>query len=61
MKIWDSYLSPTPTNVKKWLLAVKGIIGTIAGSAFISGKETLAFWLMLAGAVINELGNLISE
>lgn len=61
MKLWESYLAPTPANVKKWLLAVKSIIGVCAGSAYFADRPDAAFWIMLAGAIVNELGNILTD
>lgn len=61
LKAWRSYLKPTPKNVKRWLLAMKGIIATCAGSAYFAGNDKAAFWMMVAGGVLNELVNILSD
>ena len=61
LKVWKAYLEPTPKNVKKWLLAVKSIIGVCAGSAYFADRPDAAFWIMLAGAIVNELGNILTD
>lgn len=55
------YFNPTPKNVQKWLLAIKTLLGTAATASFFSSNENAAFWIMFAGAAINELANLIGE
>ena len=55
------YFAPTPKNIQKWLLAVKTILGTIGTASFFSGNEKAAFFIMLGGAVLNELANLFSD
>jgi hypothetical protein len=56
-----NYFEPTPKNVKKWLLAIKSILGTISVSAYVNGSEKVAFWILVGGAVIDELTNLFSN
>ena len=55
------YFEPTPKNVKKWLLAIKSVLGTISVSAYVNGNEKIAFWILVGGAVIDELTNLFSN
>jgi hypothetical protein len=61
MKLWNAYLNPTPKNVIKWLLGIKGIIATCAGSAYFAGNDKAAFWMLVAGGVLNELVNILEE
>ena len=61
LKLWKSYLEPTPKNVKKWLLAIKSVIGVCAGSAYFADRPDAGFWMLVAGAIVNELGNILSE
>jgi len=56
-----NYFEPTPKNVKKWLLAIKSILATISVSAYVNGNEKIAFWILVGGACIDELTNLISN
>lgn len=56
-----NYFEPTPKNVKKWLLAIKSILGTISGAAYVNGNEKVAFWILVGGAFIDELTNLFSN
>jgi len=56
-----NYFEPTPKNVKKWLLAIKSILATISVSAYVNGNEKIAFWILVGGAVIDELTNLFSN
>ena len=58
---FGQYFKPTPKNVRKWVLALKSLVGTIATADFFNGNPTRAFWIMFAGAVLNELANLIGE
>ena len=56
-----NYFEPTPKNIQKWMLAVKGIIGTVAGASYVGNHEPLAFSLLIGGAVLDQLANLFSE
>jgi hypothetical protein len=56
-----NYFEPTPKNVKRWLLAIKSILATISVSAYVNGNEKVAFWILVGGAVIDELTNLFSN
>lgn len=56
-----NYFEPTPKNVKRWLLAIKSILATISVSAYVNGNEKVAFWILVGGACIDELTNLISN
>jgi hypothetical protein len=56
-----NYFEPTPKNVKKWLLAIKSILATISGAAYVNGNEKIAFCILVGGAVIDELTNLFSN
>lgn len=57
----DGYFKHTPVWVKKVLIAVKGIIGAIAISAFFNNHETFAFIILIIGALIDELMKFIKE
>jgi hypothetical protein len=56
-----NYFSPTPKRIQKWLFGIKSIIATAAATAFVSGNDKWAFYAMVTGAVLGELGNLFSE
>ena len=58
---FSQYFKPTPKNVRKWLLAGKSLIGTIATAEYFNGSPSRAFWIMLAGAALNEFANLLGE
>jgi len=57
----NNYFEPTPKNVKKWLLAIKSILATVSGAAYVNGNEKIAFWILVGGACIDELTNLLSN
>jgi hypothetical protein len=56
-----NYFKPTPKNVQKWLLATKTILATIGTAEFFSGNSKIAFYIMLGGAILNELANLFGD
>ena len=56
-----NYFEPTPKNVNKWLLAIKSVLATISVSAYVNGNEKIAFWILVGGACIDELTNLLSN
>jgi len=58
---WKYYFEPTPKNVSKWFLAIKGSLATVATSAFFSNHEKEAFYILLATGFLNELGLMFSE
>jgi hypothetical protein len=47
--------------VQKWLLATKTILATIGTAEFFSGNSKIAFYIMLGGAILNELANLFGD
>ena len=56
-----NYFKPTPKNIQKWLLALKSIMATVGGAAYFSENQKAAFWILVAGAAINELANLFAN
>lgn len=59
--LWEAYLSPTPKNVKKWLLAVKAVLLLAAGSGKLAEHSDFAFWILILGAGIDGLANLLTD
>lgn len=57
----SNYFKSTPKNIKRWLLALKSFIGTIAGAAYLEGYPKAAFWILIGGAVLDLFSNLIGE
>lgn len=54
-----NYWESTSPKVKKFGLWIKGLIGTAAGSAYVQGDAKLAFYMLVAGAVITGLLELL--
>lgn len=48
-----TFFQPTPKNMLRISLALRGLVGTIAGATYFNGNETAAFWFLVAGAVID--------
>ncbi|MBD3748940.1 MAG: hypothetical protein IE931_05545 [Sphingobacteriales bacterium] len=48
-----NYFKENTPLIKKTTLALKGLIGTLAVSQYAQGDPKLAFWLLVAGAVID--------
>jgi hypothetical protein len=42
-------------------LALKSIVGVCAGSAYFTDHAQAGFWMLVAGAIVNELGNLLAD
>lgn len=56
-----NYFEPTPKNVQKWLLSLKLILATIGGSAYAAENQKMAFWILVGGAILNELANFFAN
>jgi hypothetical protein len=54
-----NYFKQTSVRVKKLGLYLKGVIGTASGAAYIQNDPKLAFYLLLAGALITGLLELL--
>jgi len=58
--MWKKYISATPANVARLLLGAKTVLGTIAGAQMIAGNANMAFYIMLAIGILNELASFLS-
>lgn len=56
----SQYFQPSPKNIQKWLLALKGLMTTIGGATYFQDPK-MAFWILVATGVVNELGNLFGS
>lgn len=54
-----NYFKDTTVKVKKFALALKGLIATVSGASFIQGDVKLAFYALVAGAAIAFLLDLL--
>lgn len=55
------YFQPTPRNIRRWMLAVKGILASVSGAAYLEGNTKVAFWLLIITGTLSELSNLIGQ
>lgn len=58
---WSNYLKPTPSNLQFLSVGLKSILVTIAGSVFFSGNEKMGFYILLAGAILDELSKFFAK
>ncbi|CAB5226103.1 hypothetical protein UFOVP754_42 [uncultured Caudovirales phage] len=55
MKLKDRYFAPTPANIKRFLLVIKAVFTAAAGTAYVQGDPTFAFWIAIGTVAINEI------
>ncbi len=53
--MFKGYWRTTPKFCLKLSLGLRGLIGTIAASAYVQGEPRMAFWLLVAGAALDFL------
>ena len=53
--MFKNYFKPTSKKIEKLLLALKGFVGTIAVTTFVSGDPKIAFYFLIGGAAIDFL------
>lgn len=51
--MFKNFFQPTPKNMLRISLALRGMVGTIAGAAYFQDNATAAFWFLVAGAVVD--------
>lgn len=56
-----NYFKPNSVKAQKALLALKAMMGTIGGAAYFQGSPQAAFWLLVSGAAIDFLVQLLSD
>lgn len=57
----EGYFAHTPFWVKKVMISIKTLIGVVSVSTFASGHERVAFFTLIAGALINELSEFVKD
>lgn len=57
--MFKNYFKNNSKSIKKLSLALKGFIGVIAVSSYVSNDPRLAFWLLVSGAAIEFLLQLL--
>ena len=48
-----NYFKPTPKNLLKISLALRGMVATISGAAYFQNDLKAAFWFLVAGAAVD--------
>ena len=56
---WSNVFKPTPKNVSKWLIGLKGAILTVAATNFVMGNDKASFYVLLSGAMLDFFGMMI--
>lgn len=59
--MWKRYLAATPANVARVMLIIKGALGIAIGSEWASGNLQMALYFALAGYVLQEVANFLTE
>lgn len=53
LKMFENLFKNTPKNLMKLSLALRGLIGTLAGAAYVQENIKVAFWFLVAGAILD--------
>ena len=51
---WSNYFRPTPANLQYLSASIKTITGTAGLSLYVSDNKEIAFWLLVAGGLLDE-------
>ena len=57
----SNYFEPSPKNIQRWILLIKGIIATVGGATYFTSHKDAAFFIMLAGGILDQLSNFIGS
>lgn len=49
----NNFFQPTPKNLLKVSLALRALVGTLAGAAYYQNNGKAAFWFLVAGAIVD--------
>lgn len=52
---YKNYFRPTPKNIQQLLLSLKAVVGAVAITTFATQSATVGFWILLGGALLDEL------
>lgn len=59
---WEHYLSPTPKNISKILLALRAVLGVVSAAAIIEqSSPTVQLIILGLGALLHEAGMFFAE
>ncbi|RYD57032.1 MAG: hypothetical protein EOP56_09500 [Sphingobacteriales bacterium] len=59
--MFRNYFKRTPKKLVRLMLAVKAILLAASGSAYANDHPGLAFWMLVAGAALDELVKLFTD
>lgn len=59
--MFKNYFKPTPVKLLKISTGLKALIGSISGATYLQGNPIAAFWLLVAGAVVDFLIQCVGE
>lgn len=51
---WGNYFRPTPSNLQYLSAGLKSLTVVASGSVFATGNERIAFYILMAGAFLDE-------
>lgn len=57
----NNYFKRTPRKLVKLTLALKGILLAASGSAYMIDHPHWAFWMLITGALLDELTKLFTD
>lgn len=58
---WSNYFKPTPDNLQYLATGLKSITLLVGGSAYVMGNEKIGFFILLSGAVLDELSKFFAR
>lgn len=56
-----NYFKPTPKSIQKLLLGVKSVLGVVSGAVYMENKPSIAFWILILGAALDEIAKLLTD
>lgn len=59
--MWKRYLSPTPANVARVMLIIKGALAIFIGSEIATQDFRMATYGAIAGFILQEIANFLTE
>jgi hypothetical protein len=61
LSMWKRYLSPTPANVARIMLIIKGGLAIFIGSEIATHDYRMATYGAIVGFILQELANFLTE
>lgn len=58
---WGNYFKPTPDNLQYFATVLKSLTLVGAGSAYVMGNEKIGFFVLISGAVLDELSKFFAK